>query len=128
MNVAILCGNVGKDPELKETQGGNALCKFSLATHGGAKDKEPDWHNIVAWGRVAETCSLYVKKGDKVLVNGRISQRKWEGDDGKMNYMTEIVAFSVEFMGQKRGDDNDQASRPAPAQPAVKQHAEDLPF
>ena len=121
MNVAILCGNVGKDPEMRETQGGHSLCKFSLATKAGKGGEDTDWHNIVAWGRTAELCSMYVKKGDKVLVNGRISQRKWEGDDGKMNYMTEIVAFSVEFMGKRERE----GVAPAPAEPT---HAKDLPF
>ena len=125
MNVAILCGHVGKDPELRETQGGNSLCKFSLATKSGKGGENTDWHNIVAWGTVAETCAMYVSKGDKVLVNGRISQRKWEGDDGKMNYMTEIVAFAVEFMSKRERSD----TTPAPApEPMAAPHADDLPF
>ena len=93
MNVAILCGNVGKDPDLKETQGGNTLCKFSLATHGGAKDKEPDWHNIVAWGRVAETCALYVKKGDKVLYG------KWSGTEVKVDGEDLLIMRESDIMG-----------------------------
>jgi len=99
VNKAILIGNLGKDPEVKYTPQGTAVAKFSLATNERFKDKEgnwqdrTEWHNVVAWARLAEICGEYLKKGGKVYIEGRIQTRSWDDQQsGQKKYMTEIVA------------------------------------
>ncbi len=108
LNKAIIIGNVTRDPELKALPSGAKVCSFSLATNrvwkdqAGAKKEQSDFHNIVAFGRQAETIGQYVKKGSVLLVEGRIQTRSWDGQDGKKNYRTEIVMESFQF-GPRQG-------------------------
>jgi single-strand DNA-binding protein len=113
VNKVILIGNVGKDAELRYTAGGTAVAKLSLATSeawgkGEGKKERTEWHKIVAWGKQAEFCGNYIKKGSKIYVEGRIQTRDWEDKDGNKRYMTEIVAHTIQFIGGKddraRGD------------------------
>ena len=103
LNKAILIGNLTRDPELKAIPSGQQVCTFSVATNRIYKDKDgqqqkaTEFHNIVVWGRQAETCGQYLKKGQSALVEGRLQTRSWEGPDGKKNYRTEIVADRVQF-------------------------------
>jgi len=99
VNKAILIGNLGKDPEVKYTPQGTAVAKFSLATNERFKDKDgnwqdrTEWHNVVAWARLAEICGEYLKKGGKVYIEGRIQTHSWDDkQSGQKKYMTEIVA------------------------------------
>ncbi|MBW1808322.1 MAG: single-stranded DNA-binding protein [Deltaproteobacteria bacterium] len=117
VNKAILIGNLGADPEARYTQGGQAVANFSLATserwtgRDGQQQERTEWHRIVTFGKLAETCRDYLSKGRQVYVEGRIQTRSWEDRDGKKRYTTEIVAQTVRFLGQ-RGD-RDGSSRPA---------------
>lgn len=105
INKAILIGNLGKDPELKYTPGGQAVATFSLATterwsdRNGQKQDRTEWHNIVVWGKQAELVNQYLKKGRSVYIEGRITTRSWDDRDGVKKYRTEIVATQVQFLG-----------------------------
>ena len=105
VNKVILVGNLGKDPELRQTGGGNPVCTFTLATSEKYKDREgnlqekTEWHNIVVWGKQAETVKQYCQKGKQVFLEGRIQTRKWQDKEGKDRYTTEIVADNVRFLG-----------------------------
>ncbi|MEX2515256.1 MAG: single-stranded DNA-binding protein [Candidatus Paceibacterota bacterium] len=111
LNKALVIGNLTRDPELKSLPSGTAVCNFSLATNrnytdsDGNKKEDTNFHNIVVFGRQAETTSQYLSKGSMALVEGRIQTRSWEGDDGKRNYRTEIVANRVQF-GPRNGSND----------------------
>jgi single-strand DNA-binding protein len=124
VNKAILLGNLGKDPEVRYTQSGNAVANFSLATTRSYKSgedwkEETEWHNIVVFGRRAETCGQYLQKGSQVYIEGRIQTRKWEDRDGNTRYTTEIVGLDVQFLGRTRGQGQDAPSYAAPSRPAA---------
>jgi len=130
INQTILLGNLGQDPVLRHTEGGTPVCNFSVATTEGWTDSEgeqrerTDWHRVVAWGRLAETCDEYLAKGRPVFVMGRSSTREWEDQEGIRRFTTEVVALNVRFLGAPqgaRGDDppmpeDDEAPRPRRSQ------------
>ena len=103
INKVILYGNLTKDPELKSLPSGMHVNSFSLATNrstkdaSGAKKDVPEYHNVVAFGKTAEIIHQYVKKGNPIYIEGRIQTRSWDGQDGKKNYRTEIIADSFQF-------------------------------
>ena len=109
LNKAMIIGNLTRDPEMKALPSGMQVTSFSVATNrvwkdkAGAKQESVDFHNIVVFGRQAETCAQYLKKGASVLVEGRIQTRSWDGADGKKNYRTEIVADRVQFGPRSQG-------------------------
>jgi single-strand DNA-binding protein len=109
LNKAMLIGRLGRDPELRYTQSGQAVCNFSMATDdsftdkSGQKQDKTEWHNIVAWGKQAELCANYLSKGRLVYVEGSIQTRKWQDKDGHDRWTTEIKAMRVQFLD--RGDD-----------------------
>lgn len=103
MNKAIVSGNLAKDPEIRYTQSGKAVCTFSIGVNSGWGDnKRTDWLNIVVWGKAAEACGNNLIKGRKVLVEGRIQVRSYDANDGSKRYVTEIVANDVEFIDAKK--------------------------
>ena len=111
MNNIIIIGRLTKDPELRYTQAGKAVCSFTLAVdrpYSGDK-KEADFINIVVWNKVGENCAQYLSKGRKVAVQGRLQIRSYEVDKGQRRYITEVVANSVEFLefGDKKGSNDD---------------------
>lgn len=109
MNKVILCGNLGTDVEMRYTQNQTPVGSFSVATTSKKKDKEvTTWHKIICWSKTAENCAKYLSKGSKVLIEGEITTRTWEGKDGKKNYATEITAHSVQFLSASKGDGNKQ--------------------
>lgn len=136
MNKAIICGNLGSDPELKNTKSGTAVCNFSVATNErwtdkrGQKQERTEWHRIVCWDRLAETCSTYLTKGRQVLVEGKIQTSEWEDRDGNKRYTTEIVANSVHFLSGGDAPARDRAPKREPSQPAYDQpyNDDDIPF
>ena len=108
VNKVILIGNLGKDPEIRYTQNGTAVVNFTLATtdswtKDGETNERTEWHNIVAWARLAEICNEHLIKGRSVYIEGRIQTRKWEDRDGGTRYTTEIVAQNMQMLGG-RGD------------------------
>ncbi len=152
VNKVILIGNLGKDPEVKYTQGGMPVAKFSLATNERFKDKEgqwqdrTEWHNIVAFQRLAEIVGEYLKKGGKCFVEGSLRTSSWDDKEtGQKKYKTEIIAndlvllsgrgegASADSGGQARGaaaggnnlDQRGPESEPAPSSPISD---EDIPF
>jgi single-strand DNA-binding protein len=110
VNKAIILGNLGKDPELRHTQGGKAVCTLRVATNevwndqAGERKERTEWHTIVVWGRQAENCNQYLKKGRSVYVEGRLSTRKWQDKEGHDRYSTEVVADRVQFVGGGKGE------------------------
>lgn len=109
VNKAILLGNLGRDPELRYTANQTAVCRFSIATSERRKDssgnwnEHTEWHNIVTFGKTAENCSNYLKKGRQVFVEGRIQTNKWQDKEGRDRYTTEIIANTVQFIGNRQG-------------------------
>jgi len=110
VNKVLLLGNLGRDPEVRYLPSGNAVANFSIATsenftdRNGSKQEKTDWHNIVVYGKQAETCGQYLKKGRQVFIEGRISYRNYEAKDGSgKRYVTEIVAPRVQFLGGRAG-------------------------
>jgi single-strand DNA-binding protein len=108
INKAILIGNLGRDPELRYTQGGQAVANFTLATNEKWNDKEgnsqerTEWHRIVVWGKQAENCAQFLSKGRNVYIEGRIQSRDWEDKEGNKRQTTEVVAQTVQFLGGPR--------------------------
>jgi len=108
INKAIIIGNLTRDPEKKALPNGTVVTSLSLATNRAYKDKDgnkqesTDYHNVVIFGRPAETAAQYLKKGQSAYIEGRIQTRSWDDKDGKKQYRTEIVAESVQF-GPKSG-------------------------
>jgi single-strand DNA-binding protein len=123
VNKVILIGNLGKDPEIKYTPSGTPVAKFSLATNERYKDKggewqdRTEWHNIVAWQRLAEIVGEYVKKGSKLYIEGRLQTSSWEDkQSGEKKYRTEIVANDLVLLsGRSEGDSEGRFSRSASA-------------
>jgi single-strand DNA-binding protein len=105
VNKAILVGNLGRDPELRYTQGGQAVVNFSIATSenwtdkSGERQERTEWHRIVAWGKTGELCAQYLSKGRTVYIEGRIQTREWEDKEGQKRTTTEINAQTVTFIG-----------------------------
>jgi len=118
VNKVILVGNLGKDPELRYTPSGAAVCTFSLATTEKFKDRsgemqeKTEWHNIVVWRQLAEICGKYLHKGKQVYIEGRIQTRSYDDRDGNKRYITEIVADQMQMLGRP-GDESGGYSRPA---------------
>jgi len=143
VNKVILIGNLGRDPELRYTQSGQAVANFTLATterfagrDGGERQERTEWHRVVAWGRTAELCAQYLSKGRSVYVEGRLQTREWEDKEGQKRRTTEIVALSVQFLGGREGGAGAAAgpSRAStPGAPPVDDEgapppADDIPF
>jgi len=134
LNKVTLIGNLGNDPEIRSTTGGNRVATFSLATSrtwndaSGAKQEKTEWHRCVMWNskgsQLADIVEKYVKKGDKLYVEGRIEYRQWQDKDGQTRYSTEINVRELIMLGSGRGagggdfDSNSGARRSAAATPA----------
>jgi single-strand DNA-binding protein len=117
VNKVILVGNVGQDPEVKYTPSGTPVGKFSLATNERFKDKKgefherTEWHNIVAWQRLAEIVGEYVAKGSKLYVEGKIQTSSWEDrQSGERKYRTEIVARDLLLLGPREQSGGERQS------------------
>lgn len=103
LNKAFIFGNLTRDPELKALPSGASVTSFSIATNrvwtdrDGKRQESTDYHNIVVFGRPAETCAQYLRKGSSALIEGRITTRSWDDKDGQKKYRTEIIADRVQF-------------------------------
>lgn len=108
LNKVQLIGNLTRDPELRYTPQGTAVCTFGLATNrswvtdGGEKKEDTEFHRIVAWNKLAELCSQLLSKGRKVYIEGRLSTRNWTGQDGTQKYITEIVTSDMLLLDSKK--------------------------
>ncbi len=120
LNKVMLIGNLGKDPEVRYTPGGDPVATFTLATNEAWKDKEgnlqerTEWHNIVAWRRLAEFCGEWLKKGRKVYVEGRIQSRSYEDKNtGQKKTFTEIVSDNIIVLDSRQaGEGGNQSYGP----------------
>ncbi len=135
LNKAMLIGNLGKDPEIKYTPEGLAIAKFSMATKEQWKDKDgqkqdkTEWHNIVAFGKLAEICGEYLAKGKQVYIEGRIQTRSWDDKDGNKKYTTEIVANTMQMLGRADASSKGAAVTDENAVVSEPSHTEDdVPF
>jgi single-strand DNA-binding protein len=105
VNKAIIVGNLGRDPEMRTTQGGTQVANFSVATSDRFKDQSgewqerTEWHRIVAFGRTAEICGQYLSKGRSVYIEGAIRTNKWEDKEGQTRYTTEIICNNMQMLG-----------------------------
>jgi single-strand DNA-binding protein len=111
VNKVILIGNLGQDPELRSTQGGQSVASLRIATTEKFKDRDgnlqerTEWHSVVVWGRDAENVNKYCKKGKQLYIEGRLQTRKWQDKSGQDRYTTEVVADQVRFLGGGGGRD-----------------------
>lgn len=148
VNKVILVGNIGRDPEIRYSPDGAAICNISIATTSQWKDKstgerreETEWHRVVFYNRLAEIAGEYLKKGRSVYVEGRLKTRKWQDKDtGADRYSTDIVGDQMQMLGGRDGADSNETRQSAPRQqsrpaaPAAGQAAnladmdDDLPF
>ncbi len=110
VNKVIVVGNLGKDPETRFLPDGKAVCSFSVATTDKWKDKATgeakeatEWHRISTFGRLAEICGEYLKKGSQVYIEGKLRTRKWQDKEGQDRYTTEIVADTMQMLGSRGG-------------------------
>ncbi len=101
LNKVMLIGNLGKDPEVRYTPGGQAVANFNIATNeswtdkAGQKQERTEWHRIVVWGKAAELCGEYLSKGRQVYIEGKLQTREWTNKEGQKQYSTEVVASPV---------------------------------
>ena len=121
LNKVYVLGNLTRDPEMKALPSGSKVTQFSIATNrvwkdqNGQKQEQVEYHNIVVFGRQAETSAQYLKKGQQVLIEGRIQTRSWDDQAGKKNYRTEIIAESVQFGSKTQGGSDYPAPSAAPS-------------
>ena len=117
MNKATLHGFTGKDPEVRTLESGKKIVKFTFATsesytdNSGNRQSNTEWHNIIAWDKLAELCEKYVKKGSELILEGKITYRTYEDKEGVTKYFTEIVCKGLEFCGKK--EDKAETTEPA---------------
>lgn len=141
VNKAILVGRLGRDPETRYTGSGTAVANFSIATsekfkdRNGEKQERTEWHKITAWGKLAEICQQYLKKGSLVFIEGSIGTREWQDKEGIKRYTTEITAREMKILGSRDGSsapahtDEEAPTRFTPSTPAGTEIAdEDIPF
>ena len=124
VNKVILIGNIGRDPEVRQTTGGMSVANFSVATTYKRKDADPEteWHNITAYGRTAEVAGQYLKKGSPVFIEGRLHTRKWQAKDGTNRQAVEIVVESLQMLGAKQNGNSGNT------QQAQAADTDDCPF
>jgi len=141
LNKVMLIGNLGDDVKMHYFEGGNCVGRFPIATsetytskQTGERVTNTEWHNIVVRNKAAEICEKYLKKGDKIYVEGRIKSRQWQAEDGNTRYSTEIQVQDFTFLspksdggsGQQQASNSNQATVAAPQQPTDDN--DDLPF
>lgn len=114
-NKITVVGNLGRDPELRYTPQGNAVCNFSVATNERRKDKSGEfqdhttWFRVTLWGKQAETASKYLTKGSPIYIEGRLRVEEWTDRDGKNRHTLEVQATDMQFLGSGRGDEGNMS-------------------
>ncbi len=133
LNRVQLIGNLTRDPELRYTPSGTAVCSFSIATNrnwttdAGEKKEEVEFHKIIAWNKLGELCSQFLVKGRKVYVEGRLATRSWTGQDGASRSTTEIVIDDMILLDSKRPEDGSAPKAASvPVRPAREQKKEEV--
>lgn len=137
VNKVILMGNVGKAPEYKDFDNGGSVAKFTLATtdrafktaNGTEVPERTEWHNIVLQNGLAKIAKEYVKKGDKLYIDGKIRTRSYEDNNGVKRYVTEVYGYNMEMLSPKKvGQTTQQGGAPTPPPPIPDQDKDDFPF
>ena len=151
LNKVMLIGHLGNDPELRTTASGQSVANFTLATNENFKDsngnlqERTEWHRIITWGKLAEICNQYLKKGRQVYVEGRLQTRSWDDPkNGEKRYVTEIICSEMQMLGGQREQGSNEAlshsyersqinpaNPPQTTSPAVsilESEKDDLPF
>lgn len=139
LNKALIIGNLTRDPELRTVPSGQSVVSFGVATSrqwtgkDGQKQEQTEFHNVVAWGRLAEICSQFLAKGRKVYIEGRLQTREWEGQDGAKRQRTEIIAENMIMLDRApqggAAKAEAAAAEPTAAAPAEEEiKVEDIPF
>ena len=143
VNKVILVGNLGKDPEVRHLDNGRAVANFSIATSETYKNKQgervtnTEWHNVVLWTPLAEIAERFLKKGNQVYIEGKLTTRSWDDQDGNKRYTTEVVGREMTLLGSPQGGGsntgaNAQNSASAPMESPVssipEDDSDDLPF
>jgi len=122
LNKVMLIGNLTRDPEMRYTPQGAAVCTFGVATNRnwttdtGEKKEDVEFHNVVAWNKLAEICANLLKKGRKVYVEGRLSTRSWQGQDGAQKQRTEVVINDMVILDKKSDEGGEGAEMPEESQ------------
>lgn len=123
LNLCQFIGRLGRDPETRYMQNGDAVCNFSIACGWKSKDKEgTEWIRVSAFGKLAEICAKCLKKGSQVYIQGRMQTRKWQDKEGKDNYTTEVMADRMQMLGPKPDDGTDSP------RPKAEDIESDIPF
>jgi len=122
VNKVILIGNLGRDPEVRYSSDGAAICNISMATTSQWKDRqsnekqeETEWHRVVFYGKLAEIAGEYLTKGRSVYVEGRLRTRKWKSKDGQDRYTTEVIADQMQMLGSNKDATSQNPANDAPA-------------
>jgi single-strand DNA-binding protein len=111
LNKCMIIGNLGRDPEMRYTPSGQAVTQVTVAVNRyykdqqGERQEETEWFRVVAWGQQAEFAAEYLRKGNKVFIEGRIQTRQWEGQDGQKRYTTELVANTIQNLERRPRDE-----------------------
>jgi single-strand DNA-binding protein len=125
VNKVIILGNLGKDPETRHLDNGRSVCNFSVATSESYKNKQgekvtnTEWHNIVLWSPLAEIAEKYLRKGNQVYIEGKLTTRSWDDQEGNKRYTTEVLGREITLLGSR--DEKPQEQTPVPEE-------DDLPF
>lgn len=140
VNKVILIGNLGKDPEVRHLENGRAVANFSLATSESYKNREgekvtqTEWHNVVLWTPLAELAEKYLKKGNQVYIEGKVTTRSYEDKEGVQKYITEIVGREMTFLGGKPSNNEGESGNTGNSEVTSSDTAtseteiDDLPF
>ena len=141
LNKVMLIGRLGRDPEVRYTQGGNPVATFSIATserwkdNGGNPQEKTNWHNIVMWNKLAEVAKRFLSKGALVYLEGKLTTRKWQDQNGTNRYTTEVVCNKMVMLGGKRNGDTgespgdiSESAEPAGNSEAAGIDDSDIPF
>ena len=143
VNKVILIGNLWKDPDVRHLENGATVANFPIATSENYKDRktgekvsQTEWHNIVVWRGLADITERYLKKGDKVYIEGKLRTRSWQDQDGNTKYTTEVVADNLTMLGKSPDNSTSPPSQPAAATSSTTQNedfsgpddSDDLPF
>jgi single-strand DNA-binding protein len=133
LNKVMIIGNLGRDPEMRYTPSGQAVTQFTVAVNRyyknqqGERQEETEWFRVVAWAQKAEYAAEYLRKGNKVYIEGRLQTRSWEGQDGQKRYTSELIANQIENLERRpRDESGDPGPRP-PAEGGDRPAAADTP-
>lgn len=137
VNKVIIIGHLARDPEVRATQSGASVCNMTIATDESFKDRDgnpvrvTEWHRVTAFGRTAENCGAYLRKGSLAFVEGSLQTRKWQDKDGQDRYTPEIKVLSVQFLDRRQDGGQPARQRPQPQEQARReepQYTDDVPF